>query len=64
MDWHLARIWTSHAKLGVTMHDLETVYCLADLNEMHQALDVLDELDRRLRAKAQGVEQVRPKGAR
>ena len=46
------------------MHDLETIYCLADLNEMHQALDVLEELEHKLAAKAKGAEQVHPRGAK
>jgi len=35
------------------MNDLATIYCLADLEQMHMALDVYDELDRKLALKAQ-----------
>ena len=50
LDWYLVRVWTSHAKLGVTMADLDTVYCLEDVEQMHMALDVYEELDRKLAA--------------
>ena len=53
LDWYLARVWSNHAKLGVTMHDLDTIYCLADLEKFHAALDVYDELDRKLAAKVE-----------
>lgn len=35
------------------MHDLRTKYTLADLVEFHQALDLLESLDRKLAQKAQ-----------
>ena len=63
LDWDLVRIWSAYAKLGVSMHDLETLYCLDDLRQFHQVLDLTEQLDRKLAAKSQGVEQVHPKGS-
>jgi hypothetical protein len=50
LDWYLAKVWSNHAKLGVTMRDLDTTYSLEDVEQMHMALDVYDDLDRKLAA--------------
>lgn len=54
IDGYLARIWSNHAKLGVTLEDLRTVYTLEDAEQMYDVLDVYDLLEYKARKAAQG----------
>lgn len=52
LDWYIWRVLTSD-KLHVTLTELKTSWSLLDLAEAHDALDVLDSLNRVAKKRAE-----------